>query len=176
MMKTCKFILEKLVSGEPLTREEQSHVASCDDCRSFNETAQAIARSAETVRDFEGVPLKEIRAVSEQVANRSRPARSAFRLAWASAAAMLVGILGTVLVLSGVFGSDETTRTDESFLALLDEVSDIIRPDTEETTVNAADTTLFSAALLFEEDTPQETLEFELPGAYKILEEGLQKG
>ncbi len=174
-MKTCESIQEKLVSGEPLTQEEQSHAASCDDCRSFNETAQAIARSAETVQSLEGVPGKEIQAVQAHVINRIRPARAAFRLAWASAA-MLVGILGTVLVLSGVFGPDENTRTDESFLALLDEVSDITRSDTEETTFDEADTTLFSAALLFEEETTQETSEFELPGAYKILEEGLQKG
>jgi len=174
-MKTCESIQEKLVGGEPLTQEEQSHVASCDDCRSFNETAQAIARSAEAVRDIEGVPVKEIRAVLDRVANRIRPARAAFRLAWASAA-MLVGILGTVLVLSGVFGPDENTRTDESFLALLDEVSDITRPDTEETAFNEADTTLFSAALLFEEETTQETSDFELPGAYRIIEEGLKKG
>jgi hypothetical protein len=39
-----------------------------------------------------------------------------------------------------------------------------------------ADTTLFSAALLFEEEDSQESTEFELPGAYGILEEGLQEG
>ena len=174
-MKTCESIQEKLVGGEPLTQEERNHVASCDDCRSFDETAQAIARSAETVQSLEGVPAKEIHAVQDHVTNRIRPARTASRLAWASAA-MLVGILGTALVLSGVFGPDENPRTDESFLALLDEVSDITRSDTEETTFDEADTALFSAALLFEEETEKESSDFELPGAYKILEEGLQEG
>jgi len=174
-MKTCESIQEKLVGGEQLRQEEQSHVASCDDCRSFDETAQAIARSAETVQSLEGVPGKEIQAVQDHVTSRIRPTRAAFHLAWASAA-MLVGVLGTVLVLSGVFGPEENPQIEERFLALLDEVSDITRSDTEETTFDEADTTLFSAALLFEEETTQETPEFELPGAYKILEEGLQRG
>ena len=174
-MKICEPVQEKLVAGEPLAQEELSHIAACDDCRSFQQTAQGIARSAETVRNLEEVPAKEIRAVQEQVTNRIRPARAAFRLAWASAA-MLVGILGTVLVLSGVFGPDESPQTEERFLALLDEVSDITRSTEEEATFNEADTTLFSAALLFEEETAQESAEFELPGAYGVLEEGLQEG
>jgi hypothetical protein len=174
-MKTCELVQEKLVSGEPLTPEEESHAAACADCRSFQQTVQAVTRSAETVRNLEDVPAKEIQAVQEQVSNRIRPARAVFRLAWSSAA-MLVGVLGTVLVLSGVFGPDENPRTDEMFLALLDEVSDITQPDTEEATFSEADTTLFSVALLFEEETTQETPELELPGAYGVLEEGLQEG
>ena len=174
-MKICEPIQEKLVAGESLAQEEQSHVAACDDCRSFQQTAQAIARSAETVRSLEEVPDKEIRAMQERVADRIRPARAAFRLAWASAA-MLVGILGTVLVLSGVFGPDENPQTEERFLALLDEVSDITGSTEEETTFEVADTTLFSAALLFEEETAQESAEFELPGVYGVLEKGLQEG
>jgi hypothetical protein len=174
-MKTCELIQEKLVSGEELAAEQQSHVDSCDDCRSFQATAQAIARSSEVVRSLEEAPAKEIHAVKERVADRLRPSRAAVRLAWASAA-MLVGILGTVLVLSGVFGQEESPQTEERFLALLDEVSDITGSTEEETSFDVDDTTLFSAALLFEEEDTQESTEFELPGAYGILEEGLQEG
>jgi predicted anti-sigma-YlaC factor YlaD len=174
-MKTCEPIQEKLVSGESLTPQEQDHVNSCDDCRSFQQTAQAIARSGEVVRSLETVPAKEIQAVKEQVANRLRPARASVHLAWASAA-MLVGILGTVMVLSGVFGQKENLQTEERVLALLDEVSDITGSTEEETSFDVADTTLFSVALLFEEESTQESTELELPGAYEILEEGLQEG
>jgi predicted anti-sigma-YlaC factor YlaD len=174
-MKTCEPIQEKLVSGEPLTQEELDHIAACDDCRSFQETAREIARSAEAVRDLEGVPADEIETVQNHISSRIRPVRAAFRLAWASAA-MLVGILGTVLVLSGVFGPDDNIRTEESFLTLLDEVNDITRPETEETSFNVSDTTLFSVALLYKEEITQESTELELPGAYQILEENLQEG
>jgi hypothetical protein len=89
---------------------------------------------------------------------------------------MLVGILGTVLVLSGVFGQEENPRTEERFLALLDDVSEITQPVTDETTIDVSETTLFSVALLFEEEITSETKDLELPGAYEILEEGLQEG
>lgn len=174
-MKTCEIIQEKLVGGEELAAQEQSHIGTCDDCRSFQATAQAIARSGEVVRSLEEVPAEVTQAVKGQVADRLRPARTAVRLAWASAA-MLVGVLGTVLVLSGVFGQKENPQTEERFLALLDEVSDITASGEEETGFDVADTTLFSAALLFEEEDTQESTEFDLPGAYKILEEGLQEG
>lgn len=174
-MKTCELIQKKLVSGEALTAEQQSHVDTCDDCRSFQATTQAIARSGELVRSLEEVPAEVTQAVKGQVADRLRPARVTVRLAWASAA-MLVGILGTVLVLSGVFGPEENPQTEERFLALLDEVSDITGSAEEETSFDVADTTLFSAALLFEEEDTQESTEFKLPGAYEILEEGLQEG
>jgi len=174
-MKICEIIQEKLVSGEELAAEEQSHLDTCDDCRSFQATAQAVARSGETVRNLEETPQKDIQAVKEQFANRLRPARAGVRLAWASAA-MLVGVLGTVLVLSGVFGQEEAPRTEERFITLLDEVSEITAPTGEETSFDLADTTLFSVALLFEEGEAQESTEFELPGAYGILEEGLQEG
>lgn len=174
-MKICEIIREKLVSGEELAAEEQSHLGACDDCRSFQATAQALARSGEAVRSLEAAPAKDIQAVKAQVANRIRPARAAVRLAWASAAVML-GVLGTVLVLSGVFGRDDNTRTEERFLALLDEVSDITGSAEEETGFDEADTTLFSVALFFEEDNTQESTELELPGAYEMLEEGLQEG
>jgi predicted anti-sigma-YlaC factor YlaD len=174
-MKICEIIQEKLVSGEELAAEEQSHLGACDDCRSFLATAQAVAQSGEVVRSLEEAPAKDIQAVKEQVANRIRPARAAVRLAWASAA-VLVGVLGTVLVLSGVFGADENNRAEESFMALLDDVSDITRPDTDETTFDVSETTLFSVALFFEEDNNQESTELELPGAYEILEAGLQEG
>jgi len=174
-MKTCEIIQEKLVSGEELAPREQSHIDSCDDCRSFQSTSRAIARSGEVVRSLEEVPAKEINAVKVQVADRLRPARAAVRLAWASAA-MLVGILGTVLVLSGVFGPDESNQTEESFVALLDDVSEITRLDTEETAFDVADTALYSVALFFEEEITPETTDIELPGAYEILEEGLQEG
>ncbi len=175
-MKTCEAIQEKLVGGDPLTPEEFDHLTACDDCRSFQKTAQAIARSARTVRDQENVPEREIRRVQEFVSRRTRPVRAAVRLAWASAA-MLVGILGTVLVLSGVFGPDGSdTRAEESILTLLDDVSDITQPQTEEVTLDVSDTTLFSVNLLFEEEIDTESTELELPGAYKILENGLQDG
>jgi len=174
-MKTCEIIQEKLVSGEELAAEEQNHLGTCEDCRSFQKTAQAIARSGEVVRSLEAAPAKDIQAVKEQVANRLRPARATVRLAWASAA-MLVGILGTVLMLSGVFDREDNTRTEERFLALLDEVSDITGSGEEETSFDVADTTLFSVALLFEEEITSETKDLELPGAYEILEEGLQEG
>jgi hypothetical protein len=175
MMKPCEPIQEKLVSGESPTQEEQNHISSCDDCRSFQETTQAIARSAETVRGLQAVPAKEIQAVQEHVTDRIRPVRVAFRLAWA-AAAMLLGIIGTVVVLSGVFETDESAQTEDRLLTLIDEVSDITQLAEEETAFNQADTTLFSAALLFEEETTQEESEFELPGLYGVLEKGLQKG
>ena len=108
-MLTCddvKRALPGLATGEKPTHELREHLASCDDCRSFNETAQVIARSAETVQSLEGVPGKEIQAVQDHVTSRIRPTRAAFHLAWASAA-MLVGVLGTVLVLSGVFGPED---------------------------------------------------------------------
>ena len=174
-MKTCELIQEKLVSGEALAEEEHSHLGACDDCRSFMATAQAIARSGEAVRSLEAAPAEVVQAVKGQVADRTRPARAVVRLAWASAA-MLVGILGTVLVLSGVFGQEDNSPAEERFLALLDEVSDITGSAAEETGFDVADTTLFSAALLFEEEDSQESTDFELPGAYGILEEGLQEG
>jgi hypothetical protein len=174
-MKTCELIQEKLVSGEALAAEQQSHVDGCDDCRSFQATAQAIARSGEVVRSLEEVPAEVVQAVKGQVADRARPSRAFVRLAWASAA-MLVGILGTVLVLSGVFGQEENPQTEERFLALLDEVSDITGSSEEDTGFDMADTTLYSVALFFDEEDTQESTEFELPGAYGILEEGLQEG
>jgi hypothetical protein len=174
-MKTCELIQEKLVSGEDLTTQEQSHLDTCNDCRSFMATAQAIARSGEAVRSLEEAPAGVVQAVKGRVADRIRPARATVRLAWASAA-MLVGILGTVLVLSGVFGHEESSQTEERFLALLDEVSEITGSTAEETSFDVADTTLFSAALLFEEEDTRESTEFELPGAYGIMEAGLQEG
>jgi len=174
-MKICEIIQEKLVSGEELAAEEQSHLGACDDCRSFHATVQAVARSGEVVRSLEEAPIKDIQAVKEQVADRIRPARAAARLAWASAA-VLVGVLGTVLMLSGVFGGEDNTQAEERFLTLLDEVSDITGSVEEETGFDVADTTLFSVALFFEEDNTQESTELELPGAYEILEEGLQEG
>jgi predicted anti-sigma-YlaC factor YlaD len=174
-MKTCELIQEKLVGGEDLTAGEQSHLGACDDCRSFMATAQAIARSGEVVRSLEEAPAGVVQAVKGQVADRVRPARAFVRLAWASAA-MLVGILGTVLVLSGVFGQEDNSPAEERFLALLDEVSDITGSTAEETGFDVADTTLFSVALLFEEEITSETRDLELPGAYEILEEGLQEG
>ena len=174
-MKICETIQEKLISGDELAAEEQSHLGACDDCRSFQATVQAIARSGEAVLSLEEAPAKDVQAVKAQVANRIRPVRAAVRLAWASAA-VLLGVLGTVLVLSGVFGADENNQTEERFVALLDDVSEITQPDTEETDFNVSDTTLFSVALFFEEDSTQESTELELPGAYEILEEGLQEG
>jgi hypothetical protein len=174
-MKTCELIQEKLVSGDELTTEEQSHLGACDDCRSFQATAQALARSGEVVRSLEDAPAEVVRAVKGQVADRIRPARATVRLAWASAA-MLVGILGTVLVLSGVFGQENNSQAEERFLALLDEVSDITGSTEEETGFDVSDTTLYSATLFFEEEDTQDSTEFELPGAYGILEEGLQEG
>lgn len=174
-MKICDPIQEKLVSGEPLTPDELGHVAACNDCRSFERTARAIARSAAKLHELEAIPAKEIQTVREHVSSRILPARAAYRLAWASAA-MLVGVLGTVLVLSGVLGPEENSRTNESFVALLDDVSDITRPYTEEASFDISDTTLFSVALLFEEEVSQESAELDLPGAYKTLEDGLENG
>lgn len=174
-MKICEIIQEKLVGGEELAAEEQSHLDACDDCGSFQATARAVARSGKVVRSLEEAPAKDVQAVKAQVANQIRPVRAAVRLAWASAA-VLVGVLGTVLVLSGVFGTDENSQTEERFVALLDDVSDITRPDTEETDFDVSETTLYSVALFFEEETTSETNALELPGAYEILEEGLQDG
>ena len=177
-MKICETIQEKLVGGEELAAEEQSHLGACDDCRSFQATVQAIARSGETVLSLEEAPAKDVQAVKAQVANRIRPVRAAVRLALWSAILLagLLGVLGTVLMLSGVFGTDENSQTEERFVALLDDVSEITQPDTEETDFDVSDTTLFSVALFFEEDGSQESTELELPGAYEILEEGLQEG
>jgi len=174
-MKICETIQEKLVSGEELAPEEQNHLDTCEDCRSFQATAQALARSGEAVRGLEEAPAKDIQAVKEQIASRVRPARAAVRLAWASAA-MLVGIVGTVMVLSGVFGQKDHSQTEERFLTLLDEVSDITVSAQEEAGFDVADTTLYSVALLFEEELTSETKDLELPGAYELLEEGLQEG
>lgn len=170
-MKPCDVIQEVLAAGESLTDEQRTHLEICRECGDMQAAMNLIASTGDSIRALAKPSDGDVAMVQEAVARKTRPSRPLFRLAWASAA-MVVGILLAIGILSNTFGPDPVDQSEERLIALLDEVSQIADPDEEETTDSADAEGLYLAEVLLEEDTQVDT-ELQLPESYQLLEQAL---
>jgi hypothetical protein len=171
-MKQCDVIQEILVSSQTLTPEQQAHLEGCRDCATFRATIEEVVASRAPVRVLSEPSVDEIRAMQETVARKTRPPRAGWRLAWASAA-MVLGILLAIAILSDTFGTDNLEQSEERLIALLDEVAEIADPYEESSTEIIGDGGLYLAEVLLEDSSAVDT-ELQLPESYQLLEQALE--
>jgi hypothetical protein len=93
-------------------------------------------------------------------------------LAWASAA-LTLGVLLAVAILSNMFGSENLDRSEEKLISLLEEVSEIADPDLDSTAEADDENGLFVAEVLLEDNSNVDT-QLSLPASYELLEEALE--
>ena len=171
-MSKCDAIFEKLVSGETLEATEREHLQACEDCSSYQATIETISAGAQTIRAAAEPTAAQVHSVQEFVTRLTRPARVGFRLAWAGAA-LTLGVVLAVVVLSNVFGPDNLDQSEERLIALLDEVSEIADPDLDSSAEGDFENELFVAQVLLEDESKVDT-ELSLPASYEFLEEALE--
>jgi len=171
-MKTCDVVQEKLVAGDRLTEEQQAHLEACPGCSDFQSAMALIVATADSVRVLAEPAGDEVSALQATLGRRTRPSRPAFRLAWAGAA-MALGILLAIGILSSVFGPDPLDQSEDRLITLMDEVSQIADPDEEEAGVDASEVEGIYLAEVLLEDSNRVDTELQLPESYQLLEEAL---
>ncbi|MBW1811563.1 MAG: hypothetical protein JRJ87_25475 [Deltaproteobacteria bacterium] len=171
-MNLCETIIEKLVAGQTLSPEQQSHLDKCPDCQSILATQTAVVEAAAAYRQLDEVGPAETAKVTALL-NRPKQSRRTFRRVALTSMALILGILATVAFLAGNFEPRDHDESGEKLLALLDEVSDIANPSSEVESLSDGDLPLFAMGLMEDDDNGDE-FELRLPGSYQVLEEALE--
>lgn len=96
-MSRCDVIAEALVMGEPLSAEDQDHVAGCAACGKLTSLPAMLAASARPQPPRPGFSARMMAAARERMAQRRRRRFATFTLALAAAGASAVAVDRTLV-------------------------------------------------------------------------------